>query len=196
MRGESAGLFLLHQPVRAAMRNGVLRLLETERVASVRNGLTILAGHLGVALVTDGWWPELMPWIRKALGNKKVPEIRVSALQMLSEMANTVAHGMQADHAGIAAALRASMQDDAAPAMVRVAAVQCVAYILTEFERSASVADPFMPLGAGSLRVLQSLYQAHDHEACRKCLQALTDVATYQPGAFRATDKTMLTGML
>lgn len=194
--GEPDRLFLLNKSVRAAMRNGVLRLLEKERVPSVRKGLAILAAHLGLAMVTEGWWPELMPWIRSALGNTSNPDIRVSSLEMVSEMANTIAHSMSKDHAGIAAALRASMLDDAAPATVRVAAVQASAYLLVEFDRSASQSEVFLPLGAVGLRVLQSMHQAHDHESSRRCMQALTDVAIYQPGAFRGSDAAMLTGML
>jgi len=129
-------------------------LLESEKESSVRKGLTMLAAHIGLGMVEEGWWPEFMPWIRKSLSNRTVPALRTSSLDVLSEMANLIANSMQSEHAGIATALRATMQDESAPAMVRVAAVRCTAHLLVEFDRSASDAAPFMPLGATCLRVL------------------------------------------
>ncbi|KAG8470763.1 hypothetical protein KFE25_009184 [Diacronema lutheri] len=167
----------LSPPVLASFKQELLSAVEHEAERSIRRKVADAIGVLGRETVRNGSWPELFPFVLVATRAENA-NLHESALQIITELADTLANSFKAEHGTLKAVFAHALGN--AHSAVRIAGFQALASFLLALD-AASERAPFQELIPLMLQAISSALNSGAEDDARDGLEIFVEIADTQP---------------
>jgi hypothetical protein len=168
-----------------AFKTNVLESLgDAQLDPSTRKMVCDVVGELGVNIMDEGQWPQLLPFLFEKV-NSGDPLQRESALHVFGMTASYLAESMSHHFNMLAQIMQRCIADPVNNGKVQVAGIRALGLLLVCIDEP-SKRKVFQALVPGMLQALSSLINNNHIDAAQRSLEVLVDVADHQTDGAKA----------
>eukprot|EP01026_Neomeris_dumetosa_P018002 TRINITY_DN1702_c0_g1_i2.p1 TRINITY_DN1702_c0_g1~~TRINITY_DN1702_c0_g1_i2.p1 ORF type:complete len:847 (+),score=189.15 TRINITY_DN1702_c0_g1_i2:132-2672(+) len=191
-KGETPAWTKLDQQQKDQLKVQFLQAIQNEPEREVTRKICDAASDIANNAVTEGQWPELVPFIFQCLETKD-PKHMESALNIFSETAAVTLDQLDSHLPNLQKVFSSCLQSN--DSVIRLAALRAVAATILYTEKK-EVVVLFKPLVPAIMEVLGKFLQEADEVSAQEAITLLVEVADSQPRFLKNDIDAVLSAML